>query len=174
DPQLSDLVLDRAMFAQMVSISQASESEYLQGYVRLMIDCANLRVVVRAARAGKGFDYLRRAVLAGGTVAPDRLTGEATADSVQSAFTGKYLAAASSAAAQALTDGGLAALDLACDNALIQYIRAARLIAFGEAHIISYLTAREAELVSVRTVMAGRAAGLREDQIMERLRVSYV
>lgn len=174
DPQMSDMLVDRAVNVRMLSMAKQSESEFLIGYVKLSIDLSNLRVVTRAALCGKGFDYLRRAVLPGGTISPDRLTAEMTPDLVQGLFASKDLSAAAQAAAQALGGGGLAALDMACDNALIHYVRSARLIAFGEAHIISYLVAREAELVSVRTIMSGRRSGLSEEQIIERLRVSYV
>ncbi|MEG2175118.1 MAG: V-type ATPase subunit, partial [Oscillospiraceae bacterium] len=175
DPQLSDLVLDRAMAAQMLTEAQKAESDYLIEYVRLFIDSANLRVVVRAARAQKGFDYLRKAVLPGGNVTADRLVSDLSGEDITTLFAGRDLAAASQAAAWAMEgEVTLAALDMACDNALINYIRTARLIAFGEASVIAYLVAREAELVSVRTIMVGRRAGLSEEQIMERLRMSYV
>ncbi|MEG1973094.1 MAG: V-type ATPase subunit, partial [Oscillospiraceae bacterium] len=68
----------------------------------------------------------------------------------------------------------MADLDRACDNALMGYIKSARLVAFGEAHVIAYIIAFEAQLVAVRTVMMGRKVGLSEDKIEERLRESYV
>ena len=174
DPQLCDVLLDRAMFAQMLSLAQNSESEFLKGYIRLSVDLSNLRVVTRAANSGKGYDYLRRAVSPGGLVAADRLMSEVTPDSVTQIFSGKDLSAPAAAAAMALSGSSMAALDLACDNALMQYIRAARLVPFGEASVVSYLLARESELTAVRIIMSGRIAGLSEEQITERLRVSYV
>lgn len=175
DSQLSDLLLDRAMAEQMLGMAKEIKSGFLLGYVRLFIDAGNLRVLTRAALSGKGFDYLRRAVFAGGNVSVARLTGEVTPDLLRSRFGTGALSQAAHAAAEALEQGGsLAALDLACDNALMRYIRSARLIPFGEAHVISYLLARESELVAVRIVMSGRAAGLTEAQILERLRMSYV
>jgi V/A-type H+-transporting ATPase subunit C len=174
DPQLCDMILDRAMFAQMLAMAEGSESEFLMGYIRLSVDLSNLRVVTRAANANKGYDYLRRAVTPGGTIAPDRLYSEVTPDSVIQIFSAKDLLAPAAAAALALSGGSMAALDLACDNALMHYLRAARLIPFGESGVISYLLARENELTAVRIILLGRMAGLSEEQITERLRVSYV
>ena len=174
DPQLCDVLLDRAMFAQMLDLAQNSESEFLKGYIRLSVDLSNLRVVTRAANSGKGYDYLRRAVSPGGSILADRLMSEVTPDSVTQIFSGKDLSAPAAAAAMALSGSSMAALDLACDNALMQYIRAARLVPFGEASVVSYLLARESELTAVRIILSGRIAGLSEDQITERLRVSYV
>ena len=78
------------------------------------------------------------------------------------------------AAVKALEGGAMAALDMACDNALIKYLKGQSLAPFGEGQLIGYLLAKESELVSVRTVMAGRKAKLSPEQITERLRNSYV
>ena len=148
-----------------------TQSSFLLGYVRLMIDLQNLRVLTRAARAKKGYDYLKRAVFPGGGVTVAGLTGEITPELLRAKFAAASFSAPVEAACAALSGGSLAALDLACDNALISYLRTSALVPFGEAQVIGYLLAKEAELVSVRTVMV---AGLTPEQITERLRISYV
>ena len=174
DPQLSDLLLDGALAAQMLALSEAAQSDFLLGYVRLWIDLGNLRVLTRAALSKKGFDYLQRAIFPGGNVACTQVR-EVSAELLRSLFGFGTLATAAETAAQALSGGlALAALDMACDNTLIEYIRASRLIPFGEATVISHLLAFESQLVAVRTVMSGRASGLSEERITERLRMSYV
>lgn len=45
---------------------------------------------------------------------------------------------------------------------------------FGEQAVIGYLYAKEAELTAVRTILAGRRAGLSGERIRERLRETYV
>ena len=174
DPQLSDLLLDRAMCAQMLTMAQDTDSEFLIGYVRRMIDLQNLRVLVRASRAKKGLDYLRRALFPGGSVTVSGATGEISPDWLRAKFSHPAFSAPVEAACAALAGQNLAALDLACDNALISYLRGCSLVPFGEAQVIGYLLAKEAELVSIRTVMVGRHAGLSPEQITERLRSSYV
>ena len=47
-------------------------------------------------------------------------------------------------------------------------------MAFGEAPVVAYLCAREAEATTIRTILAGRKAGLSGDAIRERMRESYV
>ncbi len=174
DPQLSDLLLDGALAAQMLALAQAAESDFLLGYVRLWIDLGNSRVLTRSALSKKGFDYLQRAIFPGGNVACTQVR-EVTPELLRSLFGFGALTTAAETAAQALSGGlALAALDMACDNTLMEYIRASRLIPFGEATVISHLLAFEAQLVAVRTVMSGRASGLGEERITERLRMSYV
>ncbi len=174
DPQLSDLLLDSALAAQMLALAGTAQSDFLSGYVRLWIDLGNLRVLTRAALSKKGFDYLQRAIFPGGNVACAQVR-EVSPELLRSLFGFGVLTTAAETAAQALSGGAaLAALDMACDNTLIEYIRASRLIPFGEATVISHLLAFESQLAAVRTVMSGRASGLSEERITERLRMSYV
>ncbi|HWP50755.1 MAG TPA: V-type ATPase subunit [Clostridia bacterium] len=174
DPQLCDLLLDGALAAQMLALAEATESEFLLGYVRLWIDLGNLRVLTRAALSKKGFDYLQRAIFPGGKVACGQVR-EVTPELLRSLFGFGALTAAAESAAEALSSGlALSGLDMACDNTLIEYIRTSRLIPFGEATVISHLLAFESQLVAVRIVMSGRASGLGEERIAERLRMSYV
>ena len=60
-----------------------------------------------------------------------------------------------------------------CDDLLIEYARFARQVPFGEETVIGYLLACEAEYNAVRSVLAGKNAGLSQDKIMERLRICY-
>ena len=62
----------------------------------------------------------------------------------------------------------------ACDNAVTSYLAAARRVPFGEEAVIGYLYAREQELTAIRSIFAGRAAGLDGETIRSRLRETYV
>ena len=59
DPQQADFVLDRAYYGELAALAKESGSKFLEGYVALSIDGANLRAAVRAARLDKGPDFLR-------------------------------------------------------------------------------------------------------------------
>lgn len=68
DPQGADLVLDAAAMPK-AALAAETKSGFLQGYVRQLIDAANLRTAVRAARSGSS-EVLPRALLEGGSVSP--------------------------------------------------------------------------------------------------------
>ena len=70
DPQGCDLLLDKAYFAEMAQLADGLGSKYLQGYVRLMVDAANLRTAVRVYRMGGDEEFLRGVLLEGGNVSP--------------------------------------------------------------------------------------------------------
>ena len=175
DPQRADFVLDRAYFQEMADTAKAVGSLFLQGYVRLLIDAANLRSAVRAARIGKGPDFLRQVLLPGGNVDVSVLSSGRGAD-LAAVFRAGPLgeAAAAGAALTSPGSGELTAFERMCDDAVMHYLEGARLIPFGEQAVIGYLYARESEFTAIRTILSGRMAGLDSDTIRERLREAYV
>ena len=175
DPQLADFTLDRAYFEEMKAAAKATGSSFLEGYVRLLIDATNLRSAVRAARMGKGSDFLKQVLIAGGSVDVHTLTSGKGSD-LNTVFRAGPLAeaAALGTARIAPGSGNLTAFERACDDAVTRYLAQARRIPFGEQAVIGYLYARESEFTAIRTILSGRMAGLSADTIRERLREAYV
>ena len=173
DPQMVDLLLDKACFEEMGLLAKECGSAFLQGYVRLAVDAANLRSRVRCARLEKSYDFLKQVLMEGGSVSVDAL--------LRSREVGEPFRVGPLSEASRLADelakpgsGALTAFERECDNALMAYQDKARRTPFGEEVVAGYLFAREAELTAIRTVMAGRMAGLDPDVIRQRLRNSYV
>ena len=175
DPQLADFVLDRAYFAEMAETARAVGSPFLEGYVRLLIDAANLRSAVRCARMGKGSEFLSQVLLPGGSVS-QRTLAAARGEELSALFQNGALAQAAELGAKAArpAGGSLTAFERECDNALTRYLGDARRVPFGVETVIAYLYAKEAELTAIRTILAGRRAGLDGAVIRERLRETYV
>lgn len=174
DPQQMDLLLDAACFEEMALLAQACGSAFLQGYVRLCVDAANLRSCVRCARLEKDPEFLSRVLIPGGTVSVAALVQ--ARGQVGSLFRSGTLAAAAELADELAKPGApaLTAFERECDNALMAYQESCRRTPFGEEVVVGYLAAREAEMTAIRTVMAGRMAGLEGDVIRQRLRRTYV
>lgn len=175
DPQQADLVLDRACYVEMAQLAAELDSEFLKGYVRLAVDVANLRTAVRVHRIGKGSDFLRHVLLPGGNVSEEKVA-MARSEALGEVFRFGALAQASELGAKLAQPGSgtLTEFEKACDDALTAYLAAARRVPFGEQPVIGYLYAKEAELTAVRTIFAGRAAGLDGDTIRQRLRATYI
>lgn len=175
DPQLADLELDRACYAELAQLARESGSPFLMGCTALMTDAANLRTAVRVMRMGREGDFLAQALLPGGTVEPQTIL-DARGGGLAGAYRGTALEQAAQLAAKAVGPerGPLTAFEKACDDALTAYLAAARMVPFGEQTVIGYLYAKELEFTAVRTIFAGRAAGLDGDTIRARLRQTYV
>ena len=159
----------------MARLARELESPFLQGYVRLSVDVANLRSAVRVARMGREGEFLRQVLLPGGNVSETAIAA-ARGDALGEVFRSGPLAQAAALGAKLAQPGGesLTAFERECDNALTAYLAAARRVPFGEETVIGYLYAKEQEFTAIRAIFAGRAAGLDGDTIRSRLRETYV
>lgn len=175
DPQLADFILDAAYFEEMRAAAQAVGSPFLAGYVTVLTDITNLRSAVRAARLGKGGDFLAQVLLPGGSVSERALTLTKGPD-LETPFRSGALAEAAALGATLAAPGAgeLTTFERLCDNALMNYLSGAKRVPFGPETVVAYLYARESELTAVRIVLSGRLAGLDADIIRERLRDAYV
>lgn len=174
DPQLSDFVLDQAYFEDMQSLAKESGSAFLEGYVRIQIDAANLRTVVRTLRMGKSLDFLKGVLISGGDIDVNRLLSAASGGNLTEPYAVSPLREAAECGASVIDSGNLTEFERLCDNAVLAYVAGAKYVAFGEAPLIGYLAAKENELTAVRIILTGLKAGLDADTIRERLRDSYV
>ena len=175
DPQRSDALIDRAYFAEMLTLAQDTKCGYLLDYVRATIDAANLRSVIRTLRMGRTPAFLKEFLFPGGTVGVDACLKAAVNGEVEQTYRTTVLRAAAQAGKEAVEAGGsLTAFEKLCDDAVMAQAARARRIPFGVEVVIGFVAAREAELSNVRIIMAGRAAGISADTIRERLRESYV
>lgn len=165
DLQKADIRLDKAMCAQMLLISKQTRSKFLEGYVKLYIDAANLKTAVRAARAGKDAAFISESLIPGGSLDTSVPQADPTAALVKSLKGGRL-----EKAAQQTEKLSAAALDRECDNALLGYAAASRSINYGEAHVIAYLLEIDAEISAVRLLVTARSAGSDPQKTLERLR----
>ena len=174
NPQLADFSLDRAYFAALTQLASEVSDPYAKEYVKLLIDSANLRAVVRTVRMGKDADFLRLALVPGGEVSEATLLAASESpESFAAAFQSSRLEDAAQIGAAAMQGGGLTKFELACDNTVMRYVKEAKRKSFCAAHVVAYLAAMENETTSLRMILTGRLAGLSADTIRERLRESY-
>ncbi len=176
DPQLSDIVLDRWYYKDLSALAEDTGSAFLQGYVMAQIDAADLRILVRTLRMGKGPEFLQGVLFEGGSIAPESILAVSAGRGagLMELYAPTRFAAAAEAGAEALKSGALTAFEKLCDDAVSDYLAGAQYVAFGEAPLVAYLAARETEYVDLRILLMGRGAGLPADVIRSRLRASYV
>lgn len=174
DPQAADMVLDRCCYQEMARLAKESGCPFLEGYVRLSVDAVNLRTAVRAARLGKGSEFLSQALLPGGNVST-RSIASTRIEELPGLFQSGPLSQAAQMGAPLAAPGApaLTQFERACDDALAAYLSAARRVPFGPETVVGYLSARESEATAIRTILSGRMAGLDADTIRSRLRSTY-
>ena len=171
NPQLADFELDEAYFTEMKAIADKLENPFISGYVRLLIDAANLKSAVRTARMHKSADFLSSVLIKGGTDV-DRVAA-ADGDGLAALFAHGPLEKAAAAGAEAIAGGSMTAFELLCDNAVNAYLRSAKLVSYGPEVVAAYIAAVENEITAVRMILTGSLAGVNADTIRERLRDLY-
>lgn len=171
NPQQAEFLLDEAYFAELGAIADKVAGSYLKGYVKLQIDAANLRTVVRTVRMNRGVDFLTQALISGGNLSPEAMIQAAgSGDSLAALFTATTLQEAAQLGAEAMKGGSMTKFELSCDNAVTAYLASAKLISFGSEPVAEYLAMVETEITAIRMILSGRLAGIEPSVIRERLR----
>lgn len=174
NPQLADFELDRACYKEMLDMAKETGSGFIVGYVKLVIDSINLRSAVRTVRMRKDADFLFAALIPGGNVDIDRVCAASTSEEALSAlYANTILEKAAACGAQATAGGRMTDFEKACDNALTEYLKKAKLVAFGEEAVTAFIAAQETEITAVRMILTGRLAGIAPETIQGRLRDLY-
>ena len=174
DPQRCDFVLDRAYYAELSQVAKDSRSGFLQDYVRLMIDAANLKSAVRTMRMHKDLEFLNSVIMDGGNVDRAAIASAVmSGGGLENAFAGP-LQAAAALGDETAKGGRQTAFEKACDDALNEYLQTSRMIPFGDSVLVAYMAAKENEITAARIILSGRLSGVSTEAIRERLRDAYV
>ncbi|MCL2401566.1 MAG: V-type ATPase subunit [Oscillospiraceae bacterium] len=138
NPQLADSVLDKAYFAELSALSGELGDPFIDGYIRLLIDSANLRITIRVGNAGLGADFLDTALIPGGGT--DLLP-------------------------ETSHNASLSQVEQTIDNAVMRYISEADYISFGAGSVLAYLAKLEREIIAVRMIFLGIPADVIMERI---------
>lgn len=175
NPQLADFILDKAFFMELRSEAGKISSPFLKTYVGAMADSANLSAAVRTLRMGKDIDFLRKALVPGGTRGEETVAQAAlSGDGLEAVFAGTAFETAAAKGAKAASGGSLTEFELACDNAVTKVLTGAKYVGFGAEIVVAYLAAVESEITAVRMLLTGKLSGVKPEKLRERLRDSYV
>ncbi|MGI6029493.1 MAG: V-type ATPase subunit [Candidatus Heteroscillospira sp.] len=173
NPQLADFCLDRAYFAELGALAKNMGGSFLEKYAAVLVDGANMRAAVRTVRMGRGIEFMKTAMVEGGSASPERVMAAAVNENLTELYDGTVYAGAAKLGDEAAKGGALTAFEMACDNAVTAFLKSAKLVSFGDAPVIAYLAAVENECTNLRMVLTGRLAGIAPENIRERLRKSY-
>lgn len=171
NPQTSDIILDHAYFAELLALVEPLKNEFVSGYVRMLIDSANLRATVRTRRMGRDTAFLEEVLVSGGTVAVDSILEKVKAEeSLAELFSSTVFAEAAILGETAIEGGALTQFEKAMDNATSTYLAGADFISFGIGPVLAYLAALENQTTALRMILTGWLRGVPAETIRERLR----
>ncbi len=175
DPGRIDAVLDRACYADMLAVLTAAGDETLTGWLRAKIDLVNIRICLRLLRMERGdvgAAVLRESLLSGGTLDASFMTTAYAAGEA-----GLWAALAPTAYASLARSEGdaptLGAVEKAADDLWMGMVRDGARVAFGAPIAAGYLIGWEWAVRNIRIVLSAKEAGVSQEALRERLRVSY-
>jgi V/A-type H+-transporting ATPase subunit C len=176
DPQMVDLLLDRAMYEEIMELVDSLESAFLKGYFTNLLDLINIKTYLRVRRVNRQKDFLDQALLPTGDVDMTKLVQlmeplEVLVDRL--AFS-RYAKVIEEGVQTYQKTDTLTRYEKLADDFLIDYIKQAKYISFGPEPIIGYLLAKENEIKTIRIIMVGKINQLPVEEITERLRDVYV
>lgn len=173
NPQLSDMILDRAYYSELLALAKDIGDEFALGYVHLMIDAANLRCMVRSLRMNRDLDFIREALYSGGEITEKAIT-DCLADGHDFAalYESSPLRKAAEIGKKTVKGGHLTEFELESDNALIAYLAGSGSITFGVGPVLSYLSSLENQTTALRMILTGWLNNIPAQKIRERLRDS--
>lgn len=165
--RLIDLIVDAAVFAEMLRLAHGSKSKFLIEFTKIRIDLANVRVLVRGAIAALGSDRIRAALVEGGSISAASLGPIAGLDLDQVI---EAVRARPELRALPETDlGNPGLLDTALDSLALQALERGRRGPIGPEPVIAYVLARQVEVAVIRVLLLGGLAGIDSEVLRERV-----
>lgn len=174
NPQVIDLCMDRACYADMLEASGGAP--FCNELVKTKIDLINLMSLIRVLRMKSGEageQLLSDAWLEGGLLSVGFLReqyrlGE---ESLWGALRNSEYAGFAHRLGVTST---LTAIERSADDYWMDRLKAVKFIPYGAEVITAYLLATEYEVRNLRIILAGKEAGLDAATIRERIREGYV
>lgn len=177
DPQIIDLILDKASYTHMKSIVASLDNKFLNELVVILIDLTNINIFLRVKNLKKSWDFLQKVLVPGGHIDSKVfiLNFDAPLETFAEAlkFT-QYGSLVEDGIDSLKKTGSLTKFEKLSDNFRTSYIKKAKFITFGIEPLIGYLMAKETEIKNARIIMVGKINNISNDVIRERLRESYV
>lgn len=177
DPQVIDIILDKASFKQMKDTSTKSGYKFINDLVTLTIDLANIKVFLRVKALKKNLDFLNKVLIQDGNINnklyTDNLdnTLDGFIDAMQHTSLGAFL---EEGIENFKTTGSLTKFEKLSDNLILNYVKKSKYVTLGIEPLVGYLMAKETEIKNARIIIVSKINNISNEVIRERLREAYV
>ena len=177
NPQVIDLILDKACWRDMLDAAKASGEAFVIRLVQTRIDLLNVMIALRILRMKSGEVgkvLFADAFLEGGELTLESLT-EALEKGEEALWESlRYSEYSRFAEGFAKSDATLCTAEKLADNHWMSLIMENKFVPMGLEVMIAFLAAHEYEVKNLRILLSGKEAGIPTATIRERIRDSYV
>lgn len=177
DPQVIDIILDKACYKEMLESAKETEEEFLIGIVKLQIDILNLKAFVRLRGIDKPWSFFQKIFIDGGNIDQQFFIGSyeepfgQIADKLEAYGLKNVMAEGSR---KIIETGDYNLFEKLCADAMMEYNKKAKYLSFGVVPIAGFWYGKEVEIDNLRIILTGILIGSSADEIGERLREPYV
>ncbi len=175
DPQVIDACLDAEMFALMHEF--ASQNDFLLELLKMYIDLANIKMLIRSKKLDKSKKFVGYATLENGSLQKgdllkiyDRSLDAMISELCKTEY-GKIIA---EWAEHYEKEESLLLFEKLFDDMIIEHVKKAKHVAFGLEPLAGYIIAKENEMKRVRMILMGKLNKIPSKQIKEMMREGYV
>ncbi len=171
DGQKCDMIIDRYTLKAVKEAGENSGDAFLKKYAEITVAISDIKIAVRGCFAQKNADFMKDAMAECETVNIGTLSALASKSREDLE---KYLEQTDYKEGVAALNVSFSQFEKWCDDLITEAIAAQKSNPFTIAPIAAYILAREIEIGNVRIILSGKANGLDEKIIRERLRELYV
>lgn len=176
DAQFIDILADAAYFEQMLALAYRLDVPMITEYVRDLIDFTNLKTLFRMRRQLKNATLLNDALIEGGNLEKNQLTGRFF-DGIEETVAALKLKKVGPALVKGFevyeTTHKLASFEKYFENHAMDRLKDAKMINYGPEVLFAYMLAKETEIKNLRLILVSKLNNLPADKIRERVRGSY-
>ncbi|MCD6170610.1 MAG: V-type ATP synthase subunit C [Candidatus Latescibacteria bacterium] len=172
NPQFIDILADCEMYKRFDSVIRPFGNHFLNGWLDLEIDLANIKTLLRVKWLGLDAAVLTQSLVEAGSIKKSELFSlretpwEATVSFFSKTRYAKTVATGTDAL---LKSGSFLPLERAADATLISCLERAKVQSLGIEPLVAYLLLKEYEFKAVRIVVVGKTNQLSAELIRERL-----
>ena len=171
DSQLMEAIVDKASIELTVKKARECKMPLLENLLGFEALCATLKTAMRCAATKKELAFNLKAIADIAELDREGLS-KAALSGVQGVL--DYVGDHGFDEATEQLKISLSAFEKWAENKRMSMVQHGKLEAFGEAPLIGYILAREAEIKNVRIILSGHRSGISQEKISERLRELYV
>ena len=170
NPQAAEIILDLAMYEQMVKMANETENSYIIGYVKKQIDLTNIKTLFRMKLQNKTEAFAKDTFIPNGSISVDAFVR------LMKTSPEETMAAIGKTGYGYIVEDGfdMIKLEQKCNLDNFAYIKKGRGMYFGPEPLIAYMLSKEEEIKQLRIIISGKLGGVSEKIITERLNASYV
>ncbi len=176
DIGMIDSILDKTAYQVALAQAQLLDNSFFTGYLQLMVDLANLGMLLRCRFLKRSKNFFKKIAIPGGSRAMDFFVDlyDAPVEKIQEQFSGTNFSALADLAPTYGQPGTAATYSRVADNLVTRYLSQAKLIWCGPEVPMAYLISRLMEIKNIRIVLTGLFNQMPSSQYRELEREPYM